>query len=104
MTWMHRLRVRLAALIVAVILTAIGVISFAAVPVSIVITVAVAAVAVAFGSVTSRLAQPVCWSCGADLKSQPGGAHGIACPSCGSVNQPLAPGGTTPADEDDPEA
>lgn len=104
MTWMHRLRLRVLALIVGAAFTAIGIISFAAMPVWPVIGVAVAAVAVAFSSVTSRLAHPVCWGCGQDIATQPLGEYGATCPHCGAVNQPLAGDSTALPDRDDAEA
>ena len=104
MSWMHRVRLRVLALIVGVVFTAIGVISFAAMPVWPVIGVAVAAVAVAFSSVTARLTHTVCWGCGKDITSQPLGEYGAACPHCGAVNQPLASDDSETLDRDDAEA
>jgi hypothetical protein len=85
MTWVHKIRLRMLALLVGVILTAIGVISFAAAPVWPVLGVAFATVALAFNSMTTRLAGPVCWGCGKDIAKQPSGEYGVICPHCGTL-------------------
>jgi hypothetical protein len=85
-TWVHRIRLRVFALVVGATLVVIGAVSWAALPVWPVIGVAVATVAFVFNGVTSRLAQPVCWTCGADLARQQAGEYGVMCPGCGSLN------------------
>jgi hypothetical protein len=49
--------------------------------------VAVACVTMSVNRLTQRLASETCFTCGADLKGLPPHEHGIACPSCGSLNQ-----------------
>jgi predicted RNA-binding Zn-ribbon protein involved in translation (DUF1610 family) len=79
----------LLAILVAVVLTAIGVISLAAAPVWPVLGVAFATVALVFNTMTSRLAGPVCWGCGQDIAKQPSGEYGITCPKCGMITHGL---------------
>lgn len=85
-TWVHRIRLRVFALLVGAALVVIGAVSWAALPLWPVIGVAVATVAFVFNGVTSRLSQPVCWTCGADLDRHQAGEYGVMCPGCGSLN------------------
>lgn len=87
MTWMHRLRLRAFALLVAMTLAAIGIASVAALPVWPALGFAVAAVALVVNRMASRLDHPTCLSCGSDLSGQPRGVHGTFCPGCGAVNE-----------------
>jgi hypothetical protein len=87
MTWVHKIRLRMLAILVGVVLTAIGVISFAAAPVWPVLGVAFATVAVVLNTMTSKLAAPVCWGCGQDISKQPSGEYGVMCPTCGTLSQ-----------------
>jgi hypothetical protein len=55
-----------------------------------------------------RLIEPTCWTCGHDLKAEPGTEHGVVCPECGSLNQSFflalrgpAPDADTAPDHDD---
>ncbi|MFM9996350.1 MAG: hypothetical protein ACKVU4_11180 [Phycisphaerales bacterium] len=86
MTWMHRLRLRAFALLVALTLAAIGIASAAALPVWPALGFAVAAVALVVNRMASRLDHPTCLSCGSNLSGQPTGVHGTICPGCGAVN------------------
>lgn len=86
MTWMHRLRLRVLALTVALALAAIGIASAAAWPVWPVLGCAVAAVALVVNRMASRLDHPTCLACGSDLSGQPTGVHGSFCPACGAIN------------------
>ena len=91
--WLHRVRLRVFALLVGTTLAVIGAVSWAALPLWPVLGVAVATVAFVFNGMTSRLAQPVCWTCGEDLPRQQGGEYGVMCSSCGSLNMlPDSPG------------
>lgn len=85
MTFLHKIRLRMLAILVAVILTAIGAISLAAAPVWPVIGVAFATVALVFNTMTSRLAGAVCYGCGKDVSKLPSGEYGVICPQCGTV-------------------
>jgi predicted RNA-binding Zn-ribbon protein involved in translation (DUF1610 family) len=86
MRWMHRLRLRVLALLVAATLAAIGVASAAAWPVWPVLGFAAAAVALVVNRMAARLDGPTCLSCGSDLSRQPTGEYGVICPVCGSIS------------------
>lgn len=87
MSWMHKIRLRVLALLVATALAAIGAVSLAALPVWPVVGVAVATAAFVFNSMTSKLSHPVCWGCGGDIAKIPSGEYGVICPKCGSITQ-----------------
>lgn len=87
MTWIHKTRLRVLALLVGTVIAVIGVVSWAALPVWPVVGVAFATVAVVFNTMTSRLAQPVCWGCGQDLAQAQPGEYGVICPNCGALTQ-----------------
>jgi len=87
MSWMHKIRLRVLALLVATTLAAIGAVSLAALPVWPVVGFAVATVALAINGMTSRLNHPVCWGCGGDIAKIPSGEYGVICPACGSITQ-----------------
>lgn len=93
MTWLHRIRLRVLGLLVAVGLAVLAAVSWASLPVWPVVGVAFAAVALVVNNMTTRLNQPTCWGCGADLSGHQAGEYGRICPSCGSV---------TPGGPDDP--
>ncbi len=84
--WLHRVRIRALTLVLAVAITAFGLIAWAALPAIPVISVAVAAVAMAINSVTARLNEPLCRDCGEDLAGLTAGEYGVVCPSCGLIN------------------
>ncbi len=88
---MHKVRLRALAFVVGIALCALGAISLTTIPAWPIVGVAVAFVAVGINRIASRLAQPVCLSCGIDLGEQPTGEHGPICPSCGAVGTPDAP-------------
>jgi predicted RNA-binding Zn-ribbon protein involved in translation (DUF1610 family) len=85
MTWMHKIRLRVLAMALALVLAAIGAVSWAALPVWPVVGVAVAAAAYAMNRMTARLSHPVCWGCGGDILNQPESPYGVQCPSCGAI-------------------
>lgn len=90
LAWFSKLRLRVLAWLLAVALAAVAVTTFVGgvgwVPV---VGIAVTAAAVSLSKLTTRLAKPTCYGCGGDLSGRPIGVHGVACPSCGAVNQPL---------------
>jgi predicted RNA-binding Zn-ribbon protein involved in translation (DUF1610 family) len=90
MTWVHKLRLRVFALVVAAALTVLGLASVVTVPIWPVVGVAFAAVALVVNRVASRLDGPTCLACGADLSDQALGEHGVMCPSCGSISDVTA--------------
>jgi hypothetical protein len=97
--WMHRIRLRVFALLVALVLAAVGVVSFAAVPVWPVIGVAFATMALAVNTITSRLNNPVCWGCGADVSKSPSGEYGVICPHCGALTEKPGPESPEPTEK-----
>jgi hypothetical protein len=88
MTWLHKTWLKTLALAVAVAITVFGLVSLAAAPVWPVVGVAVAALALVWNGMTSRLSQPTCLHCGENLNDQPAGLYGIICPGCGGLNEP----------------
>lgn len=90
MNWMHRLRLRALALLIGTALGAFALVSWATLPFWPVIGVAVAVVALAMGSMTTKLGSATCWGCGADLGEKPAGVYGVTCDSCGTINERLA--------------
>jgi hypothetical protein len=86
--WITRRKYRAVASVAAIAIAAMISIALFAMPWAPVVGVAVAAAAVSVSKLTSRLVEPTCLACGHDLTSEPAGVHGIACPSCGSVNSP----------------
>jgi len=90
MSWMHRIRLRALAWVAGIVLAAVAMVSFTAVPAWPVIGVAVAVVALAVNTLTSRLGGAICLGCGKDLSGQPSGGYGIACGDCGTISQPRA--------------
>ena len=87
MTWMHKIRLRVLALLVCVVLAVIGIVSWAALPVWPVVGVAFATVAIVVNGMTSRLSQAVCWGCGEDISKIPSGEYGVICPHCGTLTE-----------------
>lgn len=89
MNWIHKVRLRVLAIVLGMTLAAMAAVSWAAWPVLPVVGVAVAAAAMAVNKVSSRLSHPTCWACGADLRGQPSGEYGVGCPSCGAISRPV---------------
>ncbi|MBZ0171283.1 MAG: hypothetical protein K8E66_02785 [Phycisphaerales bacterium] len=87
MNWFHKIRLRVLAVLLATIFAVIGVLTWAAWPVVPVVGVALLTVAAVVNQMTFRLAEPVCYDCGADLKAQRPGVYGVVCPGCGAVNE-----------------
>lgn len=77
------------AILVAGGLAVFGLISMVSLPALPVVGVAVITVAAVVHRVTARLSVPTCAGCGKNLTGVPGGAVGVICPDCGSINQPL---------------
>lgn len=87
--WIHRMWLRILALVLAAGLTAFGLISISAAPLWPVVGVAVATVALFWNSMTSRLDKPLCLNCGDELNQTVGTQYGIICKSCGCLNEPI---------------
>ncbi len=88
-TLFQRIRLRVFAVLVATTLAVIGAVSWAALPLWPVVGVAVATIALVFNGITSRLNEPVCWTCGEDLSRLQAGEYGSICPGCGALNSTL---------------
>ena len=90
MTFLHRIRLRIFAVLLGVGLTAFVVVAWTTIPAWPVVGVAFAAVAMAVNQMASKLTQPVCHGCGRDINGMAVGQYGVVCPSCGFVTQRLA--------------
>ena len=86
--WITRVKYRALAWVLAILLATVATITFAGAPWAPVVGFAVAAAWVSISKITTRLLQPTCMNCGKDLSGEPIGVHGIACPSCGSIQSP----------------
>ncbi|MFT5423264.1 MAG: hypothetical protein ACI89L_001038 [Phycisphaerales bacterium] len=89
--FLHKLRLRVFAVLTAVILAAVAVISLGVWPVP-VVSVALLTAAAVLNTMTSKLAVSVCSGCGEGLGGVPTGAYGAVCPSCGTINSALPAG------------
>lgn len=90
MTYIHRLRLRVLAWLLGIILAGIAAVSWMALPGWPVVGVAVAMVVATVSTMTNRLKAETCYSCGQDIRHIEAGEHGRACPSCGAVSFTLA--------------
>ncbi len=88
----ERIRFRVLAIVVAVVIAGIALIAFTAIPTWPVIGATIAAFAVAVNTIGSRLSQNVCMHCGEMLSVGKVGEHGVTCKSCGSLTFPGEPG------------
>lgn len=86
--WLTRARYKALAYVGAIAIAAFATVSVIGLPVLPVIGVAVAAAAVTVSRMTEKFGKITCMSCGEDLKDEPAGMHGVACPKCGAVNSP----------------
>lgn len=86
--WLTRARYKALAYVGAIAIAAFATVSVIGLPVLPVIGVAVAAAAVTVSRMTEKFGKITCMSCGEDLKDEPAGVHGVACPKCGAVNSP----------------
>jgi len=87
MNWLHKLRLRAFAVLVASVFGALAVVGWLSVPVLPALGVAIITAAAVVNSMASRLALPTCAGCGIDLTQTPADAHGVTCPDCGTINQ-----------------
>lgn len=93
MPWMQRIRLRVFAIVGAIAFAAFGAIAWAALPALPVLGVAIITVAATVNTMTSRLADPVCLSCGEHMHADATttGVYGRICPHCGAINQQQTP-------------
>lgn len=87
MNWLQRLRLKMLAIVGALLLVAFGLVTVVSLPVWAAVGTAVAALALAVNTMASRLDSPTCLDCGTDLTGEPAGLYGVICPGCGAVNQ-----------------
>lgn len=87
MNWLHKLRLRAFAVVVASLVGALAVVGWLSVPVLPALGVALVTAAAVVNTMASRLAMPTCAGCGIDLTQTPADAHGVTCPDCGTINQ-----------------
>ena len=87
-TWLAKLRLRAAVVVIGIPLACFGIFSvglgWVVLPV---VGVAVAAVSVTMNKLGQRFDHVTCWTCGEDLTNEPAGVHGVICPCCGALNQ-----------------
>ncbi|MDX2146873.1 MAG: hypothetical protein SFZ23_05065 [Planctomycetota bacterium] len=95
MTWFEKIRLKVFAIVLGVVLAGVAVISFSAWPFWPVIGAAVAAFAVAVNTVGNRLSTNTCLGCGENLNGRPAGEYGVVCPCCGTLSEPRTSGGGT---------
>lgn len=87
MNWLHKLRLRAFAVLVASVFGALAVVGWLSVPVLPALGVAIVTAAAVVNTMASRLAMPTCAGCGTDLTKTPAGTHGVICHDCGTINQ-----------------
>lgn len=85
--WMQRLRMRMLAVVVGMVLAGVGVATAFTLPVLPVLGVAIAAAAVVVNQAAHRLIHPTCYGCGRDIASIDAGMYGVECPDCGVITQ-----------------
>ncbi len=95
MLWIQMLRLRVFALVAALTILVFGVVSVFAIPVLPAVGVALTIAVTMVNTMTSRLTDLTCSGCGKSIAQLPAGTHGIACPSCGTVNHPFNSGEPT---------
>lgn len=88
-TWMHRLRLRVFAVLVGSVLAVLAVLSLVSWPAWSVVSVAFITVAAVVHKMTGKLRATTCAGCGGDLTGLAAGEHGFTCPDCGAVNLPM---------------
>jgi len=95
MQWMLKLRLRVFAIVVALIILVFGVVGMLSVGVLPAVGAAIAIAVTMVNTMTSRLNVLTCAGCGQDITKLPAGTHGIACLDCGTINHPYKAGETT---------
>lgn len=95
MLWMQRLRLRVFALLVALVILVFTVVGMLSIPVLPAVGVALTIAVTMVNSMTSRLDALTCAGCGTSIEKLPAGTHGIACMNCGTINHPFNTGEET---------
>jgi Zn finger protein HypA/HybF involved in hydrogenase expression len=88
MNWFQQLRVRVLVVVIGAALGLFALLSWIAWPIPAIVGVTVITVAALVNTMTSKLDQVTCLSCGEDLSNEPTHAYGMVCPSCGGITQP----------------
>lgn len=103
MTWLGKVRLR--ALVAAIGVPIALVATISALPMWVMVPIVVAALTMTVSRVTSGMQRQTCWTCGQDLSKESHGAHGLACPHCGTLNmfEPMGDPTDLLADADDDE-
>lgn len=83
LTWLGKMRLWAAVVVVGVPLVCFGVLSIGASW----IPVVGVAVAVTISKLGARFETNTCWTCGDNLAQEDAGVHGVICPKCGALNQ-----------------
>jgi hypothetical protein len=91
MPWLRKLRLRVFAVMVGLLLAAIGVVGLASWPALPVVGVTLTIATVVVNKMTAKLSVMTCSGCGADLTGVPTGAYGAVCKDCGVINTNHAP-------------
>lgn len=89
MDWLHKIRLRVLGVVVALGFFAFGLIAWAAWPVMPVVGVAIITAVAFVNSMTAKMIVPTCAGCGTDLTGQVAGAYGVVCPDCGTFSENL---------------
>lgn len=85
---LHKLRLRAFAIVLGLVLAAVGIVSIVSAPAWPIVAGAFAIAAVAVNSVASRLTKTICIGCGQNLSESPVGQYGAVCPKCGTISTP----------------
>lgn len=83
---LHRLRLRVFAVLTGVVLAAIAALSVWALPAVPVMGVALLTAAAVLNTMTAKLGAAACTGCGHSLEGLPTGAYGAICPGCGAID------------------
>lgn len=86
--WITKARYKAFAYVAAIAIAAVATVAFVGISWVPVAGIAVCAAVMSVAKVTRNLVGPTCLSCGHDLKNEPVGVQGVACPDCGAVNSP----------------
>lgn len=84
--WLQKIRLRVLAYALGLILAALAISSALTIPAWPIVGVAVAAVVFVINRTASRLADDTCLGCGRAIADLPIGEHGKICPDCGTIS------------------
>ena len=105
LNWFQRVRFRVLAIAIAVLIAGITLASLSTFPVWPVVGATIAVFAVAVNTFGHRLNTDMCFHCGHDMKGLPSGEHGAVCTKCGKLSFPQSSTGKlAESDHDSTEA